>query len=55
MSHPILFGGVLMENTENPYLDPPTIPVGQTCNEYRLSKMRRRSWLRRVWRRLHGH
>lgn len=51
---PILFGGVVMNNS--PYLEPPTIPEGQTCGEYRtLRGGRKRSRWQRFVRRLNGH
>lgn len=52
---PIMFGGVVMNNAAPVYLDPPTIPEGQTVAEYRHGRGRRRSRWQRLVRRLNGH
>jgi hypothetical protein len=39
----------------NPYLEPPSIPPDYTLHEWSAMHPRRRSFLRRCWRRVHGH
>lgn len=48
---PIMFGGVVFDN---PYIEPPSVPPGMTLAEWSATHPRRRSFLRRVWRRVHG-